>query len=400
MSISAPLTGLRKPAWGSLFALDLLDNRYPSIHGLRVLGIVSVVQFHVSWILEGEHHFRLDSAFARTSYAVFFGMDLFFMLSGFLIGCILLHSLATAGSQQVWRFYVRRIFRTFPSYYVVLALLVLITDLTVTQRANLPYEAAYLTDLLEPGSDKTVMFWGWSLALEEQFYLTVPLLFFGLKHLRSDVQRIALLTLLWVSALCVRAYIYLDGAPWEDFDLYSTLYFRPHTRFDTLVAGLILAVVHRRWGTELRSWFEAPLHRTLVALPGLFCLWFLLRPSTFHVLDPQVRHLFEWGTVTTIMYFCFLLLLLHAESPIKRALSAPIFRSIATLGYGIYLVHMPVCDRLVIPIAERLLEREVPMYLVWPLCLILVLVFALGVAYVLHVLIEKPAFRLRARWSA
>ena len=77
----------------ALFALELLDNRYPSLHGLRVLAIVSVVQFHVTWIFAGEQGIRLDRDFTASSLTVFFGMDLFFILSGFLIGSILLRSL-------------------------------------------------------------------------------------------------------------------------------------------------------------------------------------------------------------------------------------------------------------------------------------------------------------------
>ncbi len=69
-------------------SLEKLDNRYPSLHGLRVLAIVSVVQFHVTWIFAGEQGIRLDRDFTASSLTVFFGMDLFFILSGFLIGLI------------------------------------------------------------------------------------------------------------------------------------------------------------------------------------------------------------------------------------------------------------------------------------------------------------------------
>jgi peptidoglycan/LPS O-acetylase OafA/YrhL len=394
LSPTPPKSRLRR-----IFELDLLDNRYPSLHGLRVLAIISVIQFHVTWILAGEHNIEIDPEWAESSYAVFFGMDLFFMLSGFLIGSILLHSLQTAGSQQLRRFYIRRIFRTFPSYYVVLATIVLTIDLTPAQWRHLPYEAAYLTDFLPLGSDQTVMFWGWSLALEEQFYLTVPLLFVVLSNLRRDSYRVWLLAAVWASALVVRLTIYYLHRPWIDIDLYGALYFRPHARYDTLVAGILLAVVHRRWGDDIRHWLEAPFHRALIAVPSLGCFWVLLRPMTFAAYDLQFFHLFAWGTLTTLMYFGVLMLLLHSDGPIHRALSIPIFRSIATLGYGVYLVHMPVCDRWVAPLAQSLREREVPMGLVWPISVAAVTVLALAVGYVLHVLIEKPAFRLRARLS-
>ena len=217
------------------FDLDLLDNRYPALHGLRVLGILSVIQFHVTWIFVGEQGIAIDGEWVASSLAVFFGMDMFFMLSGFLIGSILLRSLAVSGTQNIRRFYIRRIFRTFPSYYVVLTVLALTTALTAAQRHHLVYEFLYLTNFVQLGRPEVVMFWGWSLAMEEQFYLTVPLLFFVLHRLKSDRARLTLLGVLWISALIVRLYIYVRHLPWNDFELYSSLYFRTYTRFDTLV---------------------------------------------------------------------------------------------------------------------------------------------------------------------
>src|SRR3954462_8410880 len=104
----APDAPPEKSTLRSLLALDLLDNRYPALHGLRVLAIVTVVQFHVTWIFAGEQGIPLAQGFADTSLSIFFGMDLFFILSGFLIGSILLRSLALEGTQNLRRFYVRR----------------------------------------------------------------------------------------------------------------------------------------------------------------------------------------------------------------------------------------------------------------------------------------------------
>ena len=410
MMTTTATTSLPRPSvLKRFFAFDLLDNRYPSLHGLRVFAILSVIQYHVTLIFAGQHNIEINPDWTASSLAIFFGMDLFFVLSGFLIGsrnahCVsvstfILHSLENTGSQQLGRFYVRRIFRTFPSYYVVLAVLVLSTKLTPAQWRHLPYEVAYLTDFLPLGETEAVMFWGWSLALEEQFYLTVPLLFLVLTHLRSDRFRVGLLTLLWASALVVRLAIYYRHRPWSDVELFSSLYFRPYTRYDTLVAGILLALVHRRWGPSIGRWLEAPFHRALLAVPSLGCLWFLARPMTFAAHDSQFLRVFAWGTVTTLMYFGSLLLLLHSEGPLQRALSAPIFRHIATLGYGVYLVHMPLCDRLIAPAAEALQRRHVTMWLVWPASIAAVTLLSLAVAYAMHILIEKPSLRVRARLS-
>jgi peptidoglycan/LPS O-acetylase OafA/YrhL len=238
----------------SFLALELLDNRYPALHGLRVLAIVSVVQYHVTWIFAGEQEIPLDQGFTDGSLSIFFGMDLFFVLSGFLIGSILLRSLDQKGTQDIRRFYIRRIFRTFPSYWVVLAILAITMPLTAAQRAHLPYEAAYLTNFMPLQRTEIIMFWGWSLSLEEQFYLTVPVLFFVLHRLSSDRARIALLLGLWALAPVIRVCVYLAGEPWTDFELYDAVYFRTHTRFDAIVAGILLAVVHARYGARIAAW--------------------------------------------------------------------------------------------------------------------------------------------------
>jgi peptidoglycan/LPS O-acetylase OafA/YrhL len=385
---------------GRFFALDLLDNRYPALHGLRVLGIVSVVQYHVTWIFWGERGIPLNLSFVDGSLTIFFGMDLFFILSGFLIGSILLRSLAKSGTQDLRRFYLRRVLRTFPPYYVVLTVLALALPLTPMQRQHLPFEYAYLTNFVSLHRPEVIMFWGWSLSLEEQFYLTVPLLFFVLHRLRSDRARIGLLGALWVSALAVRLFLFYRHAPWKDIDLYGALYFRTHTRFDTLVAGILLAFVHQRYGAAIGRWLEHPFHRALLALPALACLWLLLRPSMFGADRVQLVHVFAWGTVTSVMYLCALPLLLHGDGPIHRALSVPFFRRAATLGYGVYLVHIPIIDHVIVPAAQALHARHVSMILLWPAALLATMLASFAIGYAMHVLIEKPALRVRELFAA
>jgi peptidoglycan/LPS O-acetylase OafA/YrhL len=381
------------------FALDLLDNRFPSLHGLRFLAIISVVQYHVSWIYAVEQGIPLDLEALTPSLSIFFGMDLFFLLSGFLIGSILLRSIEVQGSQQLRRFYIRRVFRTFPSYYLVLAFLTWLLWyqgwLTPVQRHNLWYEATYLTNFRTLGRTEVVMLWGWSLALEEQFYLTVPLLFFVLQRLRSDRARVALLLILWASALAVRLVLFYRLGPWDDLRLSRSLYFKTYTRYDTLVAGILLALVHQRWRKPITAWLEHPLHRALIAMPSLLCLWLLLRPWLFGWEHTQLVKMFLWGTVTTLMWFGFLILLLHGEGIIGRFLSWPWFRRLATLGYGVYLVHIPLIDWVCAPLAHRLARKHVTMWITWPLSLTVAMIASLIVGYVLHVLVEKPSLRIR-----
>ncbi|HLK38765.1 MAG TPA: acyltransferase [Polyangiaceae bacterium] len=381
------------------FELDLLDNRYPSLHGMRVIGILTVVQLHVTSILAFEEKLPLNSVWTTTSMSIFFGMDLFFFLSGFLIGSILLRSVEVSGSQHVRRFYLRRVFRTFPSYYVVLTGLALTTAMTASQRHHLPFEYFYLTNYVKLTREDVLMLWGWSLGLEEQFYLTVPLLFFLLHKIRSDRVRLLLLGSFWISALVVRLVIYLRGHDWTPVTLYNTVYFKTHTRFDTLIAGIILAYVQRKWHVAIARWLEAPIARALLALASLSCLWILLQPWIFGERWLLLVRVFAWGTITSLMYFAFVLLVLNGGAGwTQRALSAPFFRRAATLGYGVYLVHIPVCDHVVTPVARWLAKtHDWPMPVVWPLSVALLFTASLCVAYFLHILVEKPSLRMRDR---
>ena len=382
------------------FALDLLDNRFPALHGMRVLAILSVIAYHVTWIFMAEQGILLDPGFFTQSLAIFFGMDLFFILSGFLIGSILLRSIATTGVQHIKRFYLRRIFRTFPSYYLVLTALVLAFGLTANQRHHLVWEYVYGTNFMPLDRGQTVMFWGWSLALEEQFYLTVPFLFLILKRLRTVQTRLALVTVLWLAGLVVRLVIFYRGAPWNDMELYGKVYFRTHTRFDLLVAGIMIAIVHQRWGKDIAEWLKAPFHRVVLALPALACLWFLLRATSDLPEHAQVIRMFLWGTVTSVMYFGLIPLALYGDGWVVRALSLPFFRRLATLGYGVYLVHIPIIDHIMVPAGRAAQARHWPMLLVWPAALLSTFLLSVLVAYALHVVVEKPSLRLRDRLAA
>jgi peptidoglycan/LPS O-acetylase OafA/YrhL len=384
----------------SFFALDLLDNRHPSLHGLRVLAIVSVLQFHVTAIYTQESGIRMDRRWADSSMTIFFGMDLFFFLSGFLIGAILLRSIEVSKKQNVRRFYLRRVFRTFPLYYVVLTVLTLTMTLSPAQHHNLVYEYLYGTNYTSLRRHDVVMFWGWSLALEEQFYLTVPLFLFVLSRLRSDRSRAVLLFLVWLSALVIRLWYYHAHRPFTDLALYDQIYFRTKTRFDPLVAGIFLAFLQHRWREPIGRWLTRPRNRAMVALPTMACLWLLLDPIIAGEKNQQMVHLFLWGTVTSLFYVGTLLLLLHGHGWLPRFLSLPIFRYIATLGYGVYLVHIPVADHILVPIAKGLYAEHMPMLYVWPASVFALVTLSLAIAYVLHLLVEKPSLWVRDKLAA
>jgi peptidoglycan/LPS O-acetylase OafA/YrhL len=63
----------------------------------------------------------------------------------------------------------------------------------------------------------------------------------------------------------------------------------------------------------------------------------------------------------------------------------------------VYLVHIPLCDHVIVPIARRLEHRHVSMLIVWPASVVTLLAMSLAIGYVMHIVIEKPSLRLRER---
>jgi peptidoglycan/LPS O-acetylase OafA/YrhL len=140
---------------------------FGSLDGIRCLSILAVL-----W-----HHTISGFTWLPASHRGFLGVDMFFVLSGFLIVTLLLRERDRLGEVSLKRFYIRRSLRIFPVYYGLLAVLTLVFLLRPQGKTaqtffqELPFYLAYLTNWFHP---TTLMAIAWSLAVEEQFYLLWP----------------------------------------------------------------------------------------------------------------------------------------------------------------------------------------------------------------------------------
>lgn len=375
----------------------LLANHFPPLHGLRVLAILAVLQVHVTWGLQIEGQMEVGP-FYDFSSSLWFGMDLFFVLSGFLIGTLLLHDARVASRDggrarhSMGRFYLRRSFRIFPAYYVVLTVLLVVDGQHPHQWQNVWAEYLYLTNYY-PFDALPIMGWAWSLCVEEHFYLAVPVFMVLLRRIPGHRGRISALVILWLGAPLVRAAEYVArDAPWTPPEMFALVYQRTHTRFDTLVAGIALAYFVFHFQDQVRrAVARAPLRWGLRAVV-LGCLTFLLLPPPDLWRDYTPWHIVAWGSVTSLMYLALVMLLLYQDGLMSRFLSSRFFLVCATLGYGIYLVHIPVFHHFVKPVSALL-----PGSVRWAGALALLWLGSAAVAYVLHLLVEKPALWMRDR---
>ncbi len=147
------------------------QSRFGSLDGLRALSILAVIWHHTapSWVEGSLAHFGTR------------GVTLFFAISGFLITTLLLRERDRKGRIDLRAFYIRRSLRILPLYFGVLALYIVMvwalerhTEAGQNFFDNLKYFATYTTNLFVPLDGRTIFYFSWSLASEEQYYLIWP----------------------------------------------------------------------------------------------------------------------------------------------------------------------------------------------------------------------------------
>jgi peptidoglycan/LPS O-acetylase OafA/YrhL len=154
------------------FAQYKATRRFQSLDALRAFAIVAVI-----W-----HHTMATSFSSAIAYEGRYGVNLFFVISGFLIVTLLLRSQESPNGFSLAKFWGRRALRIFPIYFTVLAVYVLLVRYTEHSPAgvaffqNLPYFATFTSNWFVEPADRTIFVFSWSLATEEQFYLVWPLI--------------------------------------------------------------------------------------------------------------------------------------------------------------------------------------------------------------------------------
>jgi len=298
----------------------------PALDGVRALAVAGVVTYHVGadWLPGG-----------------FLGVDLFFVLSGFLITGILLGQIDRTGRIAFAEFFTRRARRLLPALYLMLlaicgwAFFVAapdeIGDLRGAALAALFYVAnwffiltgqSYFGDMQGPSPVEHT----WSLAIEEQYYLVWPLLLILLVRRTTSRWTIAIITALILGSVALMALTYDAGDP-------SVAYFGTFTRIHELFVGALLAwLVHRGLSLSARWRWTGWL-----ALLGVLAMMAIVSDvSSFY---------YRGGSLIFSALVAWLLLSLgstSASSGPSRLFSLQPLVWIGLISYGIYLWHWPL----------------------------------------------------------
>lgn len=289
----------------------------PEIDGLRAIAVLSVVLYHFGAPIQGG----------------FTGVDVFFVISGFLIGGILWREHRATGRINIFAFYIRRFRRLAPAFFAMM-----FATMAIGWFILLPFEyrefaksaiatTVYLSNVLffwsagyfDTISEEKPLLHTWSLAVEEQFYIVLPLLFYALAWARKSF--IWTLVALWLGSLLACVFL-TPSHPTATFFLF------PFRAWE-LLSGVLLAIyfAERAPGPALPA---------SISYLGMACLLagFLLVPASaqfpgYFALLPVI------GTV-------LLLLNGQASNAVNKALSSAVPVFFGKISYSLYLWHWPI----------------------------------------------------------
>lgn len=282
----------------------------PSYDGLRAVAVAGVVAIHAGFPIPGGG----------------IGVEIFFVLSGYLITRILLGEETRTGRFDLARFYYRRTLRLMPA--LVAMIVVVASWSALIGRLNVFLFPALMAATYLMNFNRAFE-WGeqdplghtWSLAMEEQFYLLWPVVL-----LMTPSRRRAVVLVTLICMICLwRGWLLLDGASVER--VYNGL----DTHSETLLMGCLLAVCEPSVPDRVGQWAAR-----LIAVPiaGIGAQIFLFSPAT--AIGQGV------GNVLIGLLASWLVFALPLSTWPRRLLSVPLMGFVGRISYGIYLWHYPV----------------------------------------------------------
>jgi peptidoglycan/LPS O-acetylase OafA/YrhL len=322
------------------------------------------------------------------------GVDLFFVLSGYLIGSQLLKEVHKAKTISFHNFYIKRFFRIIPAFLVVLLLYYLLPNwregsgmaplwkyLTFTQNLGLSVE------------NSSSFSHAWSLCIEEQFYLLLPLTILLIYKFRLQSRAIFIIASLFILGLLLRIHSWNEYVqPLLNINngremarrFFETIYYPSYTRMDGLLVGICIAALL----------IAKPKIKIYLLNKGNFLLFIgILLLSTAFLLNEDLISYTNavYGLPMISIAYGFIVLAAISPTCILYKVKSRVTFILATISYSVYLSHKLLFHILRSGIGD--LGLELPPNLVFLVCLILAIIIGL----VLHLLVEKPFLNLRIR---
>lgn len=371
-------------------------GKIPALDGLRACAILLVLARHAVQPIIAHSNSELNSFWVKLIHNFstngWLGVDLFFVLSGFLIGFHLLRSWHSGESSITFfsKYWLKRILRTFPLYYAVIALILLdLIPLYEYPRENIDIVLFNHLVFMQDYMGATILVPLWSLATEEKFYLICPFLIILAIRLPKILAALFFTGLACVP-LILRINTITEFAPESYAAFFWTSRAPFHLALDGLLIGFIVSYLY--YSGLFRGISQITLKRTFILTSGIVLVTLVYKDWLGSA---------NWYAVAVLIFFMSLLFgllvltLIQAQGSWTRFLEGRVFRFVSKLSYSLYLCHM-----LVLPIAEKIAWIDLHGAPEWLQALVFVVLFLLlstGLSLLLHFTVERPFLKIKDR---
>lgn len=374
----------------NIFKIDFGDKRVYGLDILRALAIIIVILSHGGTLLP-EKLARFQENFLVD------GVFLFFVLSGFLIGGILIKILEnkSATMKNLFDFWVRRWFRTIPNYFLILTILIVIGfNIHGGIGGANPFQYFFF---LQNFSYPHPQFFSeaWTLSVEEWFYITIPILIFVLVGIFKMTPKRAILTTviaIVVASIALRFYRYSIHPPLSINEWDSLFRKEVITRMDSLMFGV--------FGAYCTYYYKAVWirHKIKLLWAGLAIvvasqLTSLYIAQESHITIPGFGMYLSVFSFTVIAMGILLLLPFLSEYKTGKGKVFKAMTSISIASYSMYLIHVSLIQPLIFNLIDNTNISHVAMIIRYGLYWVL----TIGCAILLYKYFEKPTTNLRER---
>lgn len=338
----------------------------PQLDGLRFLAFAAVFYRHL-----GETFvWRGNSWWQATLDAGAWGVDLFFVLSGFLITSLLTREKEQTTTVHIPAFWLRRILRIWPLYFLFVGIVSAIERPPAAYVLSLLFFVWNWTVLASRLASHTVSSILWSLQIEEQFYFCWPL----------AVRRLSRRGLAWLSAgligvaLATRGWIYVQSPA---NSVYEAIWINTFARLDPIAVGGLLALCWAQRPVRLPNWARPAVLGAITLL--------LVTIQRYWPLFPTLHPGAIWVYLAAALLLGGTVFVTIATSP--GSLGHPWLIYLGRISYGLYVVHYAV----IVTVGSLDLR--------WFWRVPLILVLTLGLAAASYRFLEEPFLRLKERFT-
>jgi peptidoglycan/LPS O-acetylase OafA/YrhL len=303
-------------------------NYRPEIDGLRAIAVISVIFYHANVVIFDEKLFK----------GGFIGVDIFFVISGYLITSLILRELNTTQSFSFMNFYERRVRRILPPLFFVMLLCFPFAWVHLGPANFIDFSKSILYSI---GFSSNFYFWDmghqyaaansllkpflhtWSLSIEEQYYIIFPIfLFIIFRYLRNYLLLFLIVSFIFSLLL----------ADWGSKNYPSATFYFLHSRAWELIVGSFLAF------SEIYQHYKKNnlITQNLLSFIGFFIILFSIIFGKTHFPHPS------FYTLAPVLGVCLVILFSNKNTFIAKILSTKFFVGTGLISYSLYLWHYPI----------------------------------------------------------